>query len=96
MFSIFGRPTSHHGILSRRHFLTAGALGAGDLSLAGLLRGEEAAGIGSSSKSIINIHLDGGPPQIDTIDLKPGNRQRSEMNSNQFNHGLPGWRSVNI
>jgi hypothetical protein len=39
--------------------------------LADLLRAEAAAGIKSSEKAIINIHLDGGPPQLDTIDLKP-------------------------
>ena len=57
--------------ISRRHFLTAGALGMGGLSLADLLRAESVQGIGSSNKAIINIHLDGGPPQMDTIDLKP-------------------------
>lgn len=57
--------------ISRRHFLTAGALGAGGFSLADLLRAEATQGIGSSNKAIINIHLDGGPPQMDTIDLKP-------------------------
>jgi hypothetical protein len=56
---------------SRRQFLTAGALGLGGLTLAGLLRAEEAAGVRSSSRAIIMIHLDGGPPQMDTIDLKP-------------------------
>lgn len=69
MLRISGRPNSSRGTLSRRHLLTAGALGS--LSLTDLLRNEAAAGIGSSSKSIINIHLDGGPPQMDMIDLKP-------------------------
>lgn len=56
--------------LSRRTFLTAGAIGGG-LSLASLLRAEAAAGIGSSRKGVIFVHLDGGPPHLDTIDLKP-------------------------
>jgi hypothetical protein len=56
--------------LSRRRLLTAGAIGGG-LTLAGLLRAEAAAGVGSSNKAVINIHLDGGPPQMDMIDLKP-------------------------
>ncbi len=56
--------------LARRQLLTAGAIGGG-LSLAGLLRAEAAAGIGSSHKAIINVHLDGGPPHLDMIDLKP-------------------------
>jgi hypothetical protein len=56
---------------SRRQFLVAGALGLGGLTLADLLRAEAAAGIGASSKAVINIHLDGGPPHIDMIDPKP-------------------------
>src|SRR5262245_1176963 len=56
---------------SRRRFLLAGAFGVAGLSLADLLRAEEASGIGSSSKAVVNIHLDGGPPHIDMIDLKP-------------------------
>src|SRR5262245_34933570 len=54
---------------SRRQALIAGAIGT--LTLAELFRAEAAAGIGSSSKAVINIHLDGGPPQMDTIDPKP-------------------------
>ncbi|HKB37413.1 MAG TPA: DUF1501 domain-containing protein [Gemmataceae bacterium] len=57
--------------MSRRQFLTAGALGLGGLTLADLLRAEAAAGIQSSEKAVITIHLDGGPPQMDTIDPKP-------------------------
>ena len=56
---------------TRRDFLTAGAAGIGGLTLAGLLRAEAAAGIRSSKKAVINIHLDGGPPHMDMIDLKP-------------------------
>src|SRR5207244_2435394 len=32
---------------------------------------EDAAGIGASNKAVVNIHLDGGPPHLDMIDLKP-------------------------
>jgi uncharacterized protein DUF1501 len=56
--------------VSRRAFLTAGAIGGG-LTLASLLAAEAAAGAGSSRKSVIFVHLDGGPPHLDTIDLKP-------------------------
>lgn len=56
---------------SRRAFIQAGVMGLTGLSLADLLRAEEQAGIGSSSKAIINVHLDGGPPHLDMIDLKP-------------------------
>jgi len=60
-----GRP------LGRRRFLTAGAMGAAGLGLADLLRAEHQLGIAASRKSIINVHLDGGPPHMDMIDLKP-------------------------
>jgi hypothetical protein len=64
-----------HEDLTRRRFLTAGAFGFGGLTLVDLLRAEQTVGLRSAGKSsqkaIINIHLDGGPPQMDTIDLKP-------------------------
>jgi hypothetical protein len=71
MFTIFGKSYRHCDSISRRQFLAAGAMGLGGLTLADLLRAEAAAGIRSSSKAIINIHLDGGPPHLDMIDLKP-------------------------
>src|SRR5262249_55086889 len=55
----------------RRSFLQIGTLGFAGFTLPQLFRAEAAAGIKSSNKSIINIHLDGGPPQMDLIDLKP-------------------------
>src|SRR3954467_11338373 len=69
MLSFFERVHKAGG-LTRRQFLAAGAIGGG-LSLARLLAAEQAAGIRSSHKAVINIHLDGGPPQMDMIDLKP-------------------------
>ena len=71
MFTLSGRSVRHCDGISRRGFLSAGAMGLGGLTLADLLRAENAAGVGSSHKAIINIHLDGGPPQMDTIDMKP-------------------------
>jgi hypothetical protein len=62
--SRFSRP-------SRRQALVAGAVGFGGLTLADLLRAEAASGIRSSTKSVISVHLDGGPSQLDTLDLKP-------------------------
>ncbi len=70
MFTILTEPTCRADRHSRREFLIAGAV-AGGWTLADLLRAEAAVGIKSSEKAIINIHLDGGPPQQDTIDLKP-------------------------
>jgi Protein of unknown function (DUF1501) len=71
MLTIFGKANRHCDGINRRQFLTAGAMGLGGLTLAGLLRAEAAAGIQSSDKAVINIHLDGGPPHMDMIDLKP-------------------------
>ncbi|MFP6650170.1 MAG: DUF1501 domain-containing protein, partial [Pirellulaceae bacterium] len=71
MIRITGQPVRHCDGVTRREFLTAGALGVGSLTLADLLRAESEFGIGSSRKAIINVHLDGGPPQMDMIDLKP-------------------------
>ncbi|MGH7128025.1 MAG: DUF1501 domain-containing protein [Planctomycetaceae bacterium] len=72
MLRLFGRPYRHCDGVTRREFLRVGAFGFGALTLADLLRAEDAAGIRASNKAIINLHLDGGPPQLDTIDLKPG------------------------
>ncbi|HIK91414.1 MAG TPA: DUF1501 domain-containing protein [Planctomycetes bacterium] len=71
MLSVAGHTFRHCDGISRRSFLTAGALGVGGLGLADLLRAEQAVGIRGSRKSVINIHLDGGPSQLDTIDPKP-------------------------
>ncbi len=57
--------------ISRRRLLTAGASGMLGISLVDLLRAEALAGNPPSPKSLINVHLDGGPPQHETIDPKP-------------------------
>jgi hypothetical protein len=57
--------------VSRRNFLKLGAIGVGGFTLANLFRAEAAAGIGSSNKAVINIHLSGGPSHQDMFDLKP-------------------------
>ncbi|MGI8982616.1 MAG: DUF1501 domain-containing protein [Pirellulaceae bacterium] len=71
MLTIHGTPD-----ISRRDFVRAGALCFGGLALAefslpSLLRAEAAAGIRSSSKAVVFVHLDGGPPHMDMIDPKP-------------------------
>ena len=69
MFSFFENVRRGHR-LSRRTWLAAGAVGGG-LSLVRLLEAEAATSGRLPKKAIINIHLDGGPPQMDMIDLKP-------------------------
>ena len=71
MLRLTGKPYRHCDGVTRRDFIAAGALTIGGLTLPDLLRAEASAGAGSSQKAIINIHLDGGPPQMDMIDLKP-------------------------
>lgn len=66
-----GRPSIPAHRFSRRGMLSAGAMAFGGMTLPGLLRAESAAGVRSTKKSIINIHLDGGPPHMDMWDLKP-------------------------
>lgn len=57
--------------LPRRDFLSIGSLALGGLTLPGLLRAEQSAGLRQSHKSVIMIYLTGGPPHQDMVDLKP-------------------------
>ena len=77
--------------VSRRRFLTAGAAG-GALSLAGLLQAEAAAGTGSSEKAVINVHLDGGPPHMDMIDLKPNAPSEIRGEFSPIATKIPGYQ----
>lgn len=71
MLTILGKKQRYCDGISRRNFLKAGALGIGGFTLADLLRAEAAAGVGSSTKAVINIHMNGGPSHQDIFDLKP-------------------------
>ena len=58
--------------LNRRNFLRVGALAWGGLTLADLLRLRAAEGATvSKPKSVIMIHLTGGPSHLDMYDMKP-------------------------
>ncbi len=56
--------------VTRRDALRIGALGLGGLSLPGLLRAEQLAGIRKSHKAVIMIYMVGAPPHQDMYDLK--------------------------
>jgi len=71
MLTVTGKHFRNCDGVSRRSFVTAGAFGFAGWGLPTLLRAEAASGIRNSRKAVINIHLDGGPPQLDTIDPKP-------------------------
>lgn len=62
------------GPFRRREFLQVGGAGLLGLSLPGLLRGAESAGVGAGgrARSLILIALEGGPAHQDLWDMKPG------------------------
>ena len=81
--------------ISRRSMLRLGAMGIGGLALGGLslpelLRAEAAAGVTSSNKSIINIHLGGGPSHQDMFDLKPDAPREFRGEFNPIATNVPG------
>ncbi len=59
--------------LSRRDFLRVGSLGAAGLALPDLFRARASTGSlpGKKAKACILLFMSGGPPQMDTFDLKP-------------------------
>lgn len=56
---------------TRREFLRIGALGLGGLSLPHLLASRASAADYFRGKSVVQLFLQGGPPQIETFDPKP-------------------------
>ena len=83
------RPPCGRGI-SRRSFVVAGA-GLAGLTLADLLRADGTQPSKKSApKSILNIHLDGGPPQHDTIDPKPDAPEEIRGDLKPIRSALPG------
>ena len=73
MLTIFGRKNAYCDGISRRSFLSIGALGLGAaaLNLTDIFRAEARAGTtGSQHKAVINIFLGGGPPHQDMWDIK--------------------------
>ena len=85
-----GGPSKNCDGISRRSFLSAGTLGLGSFGLADLLRAESLNKTGSSNKSIIHIHLDGGPPQMDMIDPKPDSPVEYRGDIKPIRSQLPG------
>jgi len=86
----FGRQNEYCDGVSRRSFLRLGALAAGGLTLADVFRAEAQAGIGSSTKSIINVHLGGGPSHQDMFDLKPNAASEFRGEFNPVATNVPG------
>ena len=82
--------------MNRRSFLKAGVLGFGGLTFADMLRFEAAAGVHSSNKAIINIHLDGGPPQMDLIDPKPDAPSEIRGEFGSIRTKIPGFHLTEL
>lgn len=76
--------------MTRREALTIGALGMSGLTLADLLRAEEAAGVGKSHKAVIMIYLCGAPPHQDMFDLKPDAPAEIRGEFNPIDTNVPG------
>ena len=68
-------PSKKHcpGPVSRRDFLKIGTLGLGGLSLGEFLKVKAAAGptFDDPDTSVIYVWLPGGPPHMETFDMKP-------------------------
>jgi len=84
------------GHTSRRQFIAQSAAGIGGLTLSQLLWAEAAAGVRNSRKAVINIHLDGGPPQMDTIDMKPDAPREIRGELTSIATAIPGFRMVEL
>src|SRR4029453_6850010 len=91
MFKIpFGSTGPYCDGVSRRSFLQLGAMTVGGLTLANLFQAEALAGTGSSNKSIINVHLSGGPSHQDMWDLKPQAAMEFRGEFNPIATNVPG------
>ena len=71
-------------------------LGATGFGLPDLLRAESSSSRGSSQKAIINIHLDGGPSQMDLIDPKPDAPAEQRSPFAPINTNLPGLQLTEL
>ena len=71
-------------------------MGFGGLTLADILRAENAAGTRSSSKAVINIHLDGGPPQMELIDPKPDAPSEIRGEFGSIRTKIPGFHVTEL
>ena len=81
--------------LTRRSAITIGTTGLLGLSLTELLRAEDRRPLGMDGtrrKSVINVHLDGGAPQHDTIDPKPEAPVEIHGEFQSIPTALPGFR----
>src|SRR5215475_14485579 len=80
--------------LSRRDFLRIGSLGAGGLSLAGLLQARARGADGASvlrDRSVVLLFLHGGPPHIEFFDPKMTAPPEIRCINGEVKTALPGF-----
>lgn len=78
---------------TRRNFLKVGAmgLGFGSMGMPEMLKLQAAQkGSKPSYKAVINLHLEGGPPQMDTFDMKPDSRLELRGEFSPIRTKVPG------
>jgi hypothetical protein len=76
---------------TRRDIIRAGVTGWAGVTLADMLRAAERPG-GDAGRSVIHVHLDGGPPQMDTIDMKPDAPTEVRGEFTSISTAVPGFR----
>ena len=86
--------------IHRRTFMHIGALGFGGLSLPQILAAESTNGTRQSTsidsekvhshKAIIMVYLSGGPPQMDTFDMKPDAPREVRSEFDRIDTNVPG------
>ena len=83
---------THRGAISRRSFLRTGTLGVGGLSLANLFRLRAAAAkrTAAPDTSVIFVWLAGGPPHMETYDMKPEAPKEYRGLFNPIRTNVPG------
>lgn len=80
------------GHVTRRRFLRLGSLAIGGLSLADVLRSRSASAAPdpARAKSVIMIHLSGGPSHVDMYDMKPAAPLEYRGEFNPIRTNVPG------
>lgn len=80
------------GPMSRRWFLRAGTLGLTGLTMADILRLQAAQGKpgGAPDTAVIYVWLAGGPPHLDTYDMKPGAPEEYRGQFRPIGTNVPG------
>lgn len=71
MLTITGAPQLLCDGVSRRDFLTVGALSVGGLTMVDVLRARAQTPASTRNKAIIMVYLNGGPSHVDLYDMKP-------------------------